>query len=127
MLMSERAVFVYTTYPSLVEAERIGKVVLERRLAACVNILPGMISHYWWEGKIERGEEVVMIIKTRASLAEAVRAAVKELHPYDTPAILVLPIEGGEAGYLDWMMKETEEAASYGGLSAAKPTRTSSG
>ena len=59
--------------------------------------------------------------------AEAVRAAVKELHPYDTPAILVLPIEGGEAGYLDWMMKETEEAASYGGLSAAKPTRTSSG
>ena len=125
--MSERAVFVYTTYPSLVEAERIGKAVLARRLAACVNILPGMISHYWWEGKIERGEEVVMIIKTRASLAEAVRAAVKELHPYDTPAILVLPIEGGEAGYLDWMMKETEEAASYGGLSAAKPTRTSSG
>ena len=125
--MSERAVFVYTTYPSLVEAERIGKAVLERRLAACVNVLPGMISHYWWQGKIERGEEVVMIIKTRASLAEAVRAAVKELHPYDTPAILVLPIEGGEAGYLDWMMKETEEAASYGGLSAAKPTRTSSG
>jgi periplasmic divalent cation tolerance protein len=112
MLMSERAVFVYTTYPSLVEAERIGKAVLERRLAACVNILPGMISHYWWQGKIERGEEVVMIIKTRASLAEAVRAAVKELHSYDTPAILVLAIEGGEAGYLDWMMKETEGAAS---------------
>ncbi len=62
--------FVYTTYPSLVEAERIGKAVLERRLAACVNILPGMISHYWWEGKIERGEEMVMIIKTRASLAD---------------------------------------------------------
>ena len=81
--MSERAVFVYTTYPSLVEAERIGKAVLERRLAACVNILPGMISHYWWQGTIERGEEVVMIIKTRASLAEAVRAAVKEMHPYD--------------------------------------------
>ena len=105
----ERAVFVYTTYPSLVEAERIGKAVLERRLAACVNILSGMISHYWWQGTIERGEEVVMIIKTRASLAESVRAAVKEMHSYDTPAILVLPIEGGEAGYLEWMMKETEE------------------
>ena len=104
----ERAVFVYTTYPSLVEAERIGKAVLERRLAACVNILPKMISHYWWEGKIERGEEVVMIIKTRASLADSVRAAVKALHPYDTPAILVLPVEGGEPGYLDWMMRETE-------------------
>ncbi|MEJ0076234.1 MAG: divalent-cation tolerance protein CutA [Alphaproteobacteria bacterium] len=106
--MSERAVFVYTTYPSLVEAERIGKAVLERRLAACVNILPGMISHYWWQGKIERGEEVVMIIKTRASLADGVRAAVKEMHPFDTPAILVLPIEGGEAGYLAWLMAETE-------------------
>jgi len=109
MLMNaERAVFVYTTYPSLVEAERIGKAVLERRLAACVNILPGMISHYWWQGAIERGAEVVMIIKTRASLAEAVRAAVKELHSYTTPAILVLPIEGGEPGYLAWLMQETE-------------------
>jgi len=104
----ERAVFVYTTYPSLVEAERIGKAVLERRLAACVNILPGMISHYWWEGSIERGEEVVMIIKTRASLADSVRAAVKELHPYETPAILTLPIEGGDPGYLKWLMAETE-------------------
>ena len=109
--MSERAVIVYTTYPSLVEAERIGKAVLEKRLAACVNILPGMISHYWWQGAIERGEEVVMIIKTRASLAERVQAAVKELHSYDTPAILVLPIEGGEAGYLEWMMAETEAGA----------------
>jgi periplasmic divalent cation tolerance protein len=108
-MTEDRAVFVYTTYPSLVEAERIGRAVLERRIAACVNILPGMISHYWWQGVIERGEEVVMIIKTRASLAEAVRAAVKELHSYTTPAILVLPIEGGEPGYLDWLMKETEE------------------
>ena len=104
----ERAVFVYTTYPSLVEAERIGKAVLEKRLAACVNILPGMISHYWWQGAIERGEEVVMIIKTRASLADAVRGAVKALHTYTTPAILVLPIEGGEPAYLDWLMQETE-------------------
>ena len=108
----ERAVFVYTTYPSLVEAEKAGRAIVERRLAACVNILPGMISHYWWEGKVERGEEVVMIIKTRASLAEAVRAEVKALHSYTTPAILVLPIAGGEPGYLDWLMKETEAATS---------------
>ena len=106
--MSERAVFVYTTYPSLVEAERIGKAVLERRLAACVNILPGMISHYWWQGAIERGEEVVMIIKTRAALAESVRAEVKAMHSYTVPAILVLPIAGGEPTYLDWLMAETE-------------------
>ena len=59
----ERAVFVYTTYPSVVEAERAGRVLVERRLCACVNILPGMISLYWWQGAIERGDEVVMIIK----------------------------------------------------------------
>jgi periplasmic divalent cation tolerance protein len=109
---AERAVFVYTTYPSLVEAERIGRALLERRLAACVNILPGMISHYWWQGTIERGEEAVMIVKTRASLAEGVRAAVKEMHSYTTPAILVLPIEGGEPGYIDWLMRETEAPTS---------------
>lgn len=110
-MTEDRAVFVYTTYPSLVEAERIGQAVLERRLAACVNILPGMISHYWWQGVIERGEEVVMIIKTRASLAESVRAAVKDMHSYTTPAILVLPIAGGEPGYLEWLMAETEAGA----------------
>ena len=70
----ERALLVYTTYPSIVEAERAGRSMVEQRLAACVNILPGMVSHYWWQGTIERGEEVVMIIKTRASLAERVRA-----------------------------------------------------
>jgi periplasmic divalent cation tolerance protein len=107
----ERAVFVYTTYPSVVEAEKSGRAIVERRLAACVNILPGMISHYWWQGALERGEEVVMIIKTRASLAEAVRQAVKEMHSYETPAILVIPLESVDQSYLAWMMQETEPAA----------------
>ena len=107
----ERAVFVYTTYPSVVEAEKAGRALIERTLAACVNILPGMVSLYRWQGAIERGEEAVMIIKTRASLAEAVQATVKELHSYDTPAILVLPIEGGEVGYLGWLMAETDAGA----------------
>src|ERR1700735_5416106 len=70
----ERAVFVYTTYPSIVEAERAGRSLVGRKPCACVNILPGMVSLYRWEGAIERGDEVVMIIKTRATLAEAVRA-----------------------------------------------------
>ena len=73
----ERALLVYTTYPSIVEAERAGRSIVEQRLAACVNILPGMVSHYWWQGVVERGEEVVMIIKTRASLCDRVCAAVK--------------------------------------------------
>src|SRR3954451_9483080 len=103
----ERAVFVYTTYPSLVEAEEAGRALVERRLCACVNILPGMISHYWWNGALERGEEVVMIIKTRALLSEQVSAAVKAMHSYETPAILVLPIESVEKSYFAWLLAET--------------------
>ncbi len=103
----ERAVFVYTTWPSAVEAEAAGRALCERGLAACVNILPGMISLYRWQGAVERGEEAVMIVKTRAALSGEVEAAVKALHPYDVPAIVVLPVEGGETGYLAWLMAET--------------------
>src|SRR3954452_9788178 len=106
----ERAVFVSTTYPSLVEAEEAGRALVEQRLAACVNILPGMISHYRWQGALERAEEVVMLIKTRAALAETVRAEVKARHSYETPAILVLPIESVDQTYLAWVMAETEKA-----------------
>ena len=106
----ERAVFVYTTYPSIVEAEEAGRAIVERRRAACVDLLPGMVSHYWWEGKVDRGEEVVMISKTRASLAPNVERAVKEMHSYTTPAILVIPLESVEKTYLGWLMAETEGA-----------------
>ena len=103
----ERAVLVYTTWPSIVEAEQAGRTIVERRLAACVNILPGMISHYWWEGKIERAAEVVMIIKTRASMTEPVRGAVKELHTYTTPSFVVLPAETVDRDYHAWIVQET--------------------
>jgi periplasmic divalent cation tolerance protein len=105
---TERAIFVYTTYPSVVEAEQAGRALVERRLCACVNILPGMISYYWWNAALERGEEAVMIIKTRAALSEQVFAAVKEMHSYATPAILELPIERVDQGYFDWIMAETQ-------------------
>ena len=103
----ERAVLVYTTWPSIVEAEQAGRKIVEKRLAACVNILPGMISHYWWQDKIERAEEVVMLVKTRASLAEQVGAAVSAAHPYETPAIMVLPVESLDAAYHRWIVTET--------------------
>ena len=109
-MYSERAVFVYTTYPSIVEAEQAGRALVERRLCACINILPGMVSYYWWNGALERGEEAVMIIKTRASLSEQVSAAVKEMHSYSTPAILVLQIESVEQTYFDWLLAETAPA-----------------
>ena len=106
----ERAVFVYTTYPSVVEAQKAGNTLVGARLAACVNILPGMISVYRWQGAIERGEEAVMIVKTRASRAEKVCASVKATHPYDTPAILVLPIESVDERYHAWILAETAPA-----------------
>jgi periplasmic divalent cation tolerance protein len=107
----ERAVFVYTTFPSIGEAEQVGRTLVERRLCACVNILPGMVSLYWWQGAIERGDEVVMIIKTRAALAEAVRAAVRQLHSYTTPAIVVLPLDSVDPDYHAWILAETKGAA----------------
>ena len=103
----DRAVFVYTTWPTTVEAEAAGRALVERRLAACVNILPGMVSHYWWQGKIERAEEAVAIFKTRASLAQAVGAAVKAVHGYTTPSIMVLPVESADPEYQKWIVKET--------------------
>ena len=102
-----QVVLLYVTFPDLAEAERVGHALVERRLAACVNILPGMISHYRWRGAIERAEEVVMIAKTRASLADAATKAVRELHSYETPAIMTIPMTGVESNYLAWILDST--------------------
>jgi periplasmic divalent cation tolerance protein len=107
----ERAVLVYTTFPSLVEAEAVGKVIVERRLAASVNTIPGAISHYWWKGRVERAEEVVAIFKTRASLAAEVSDAILEQHSYTTPAIIVLPLESVERSTLGWLLDATQPAS----------------
>jgi periplasmic divalent cation tolerance protein len=103
----DRPVLVYTTYPSLVEAEQAGRLLTEKGLAACVNILPGMRSIYRWQGKVEQADEVVMIVKTKEAQKEAVAAEVKRGHSYDTPAILFLPAEGGDRAYIDWIVSES--------------------
>jgi periplasmic divalent cation tolerance protein len=98
---------VYTTYPSLVEAEGAGRGLVEAGLAACVNIIPEMVSIFRWKGQVERGQEAIMVIKTRQSLSEKVRAAVRAGHPFETPAILFLPTSGGDKDYVAWIMEET--------------------
>ena len=103
-------VLVYTTYPSLVEAEKAGRSIVEVGLAACVNIIPEMVSIFRWKGQVERGAEVIMIIKTRGSLQERVADAVRDGHPFETPAILFLPTGGGDKDYVGWIMDETATA-----------------
>jgi periplasmic divalent cation tolerance protein len=103
----DRAVFVYTTFPTLVEAEAAAKVIVEQRLAACANILPGMIAHYRWQGKLERAEEVVAIFKTRASLADEVRQAVRDNHSYEVPAVAVIALESVDRDYFGWILDST--------------------
>ena len=88
-------------------AESIGGELVEAGLAACVNILPGMRSIYRWQGKIENDDEVVAIFKSQASRADELIAAIEDRHPYDTPAIVVLPITKGSASYLNWIVAET--------------------
>jgi periplasmic divalent cation tolerance protein len=104
---NDKPVLIYSTFPSTETAEQAGRRLVEAQLAACVNVIAGMTSVYRWQGKIERGSEAVMIIKTRASLVDAVMAQVKAQHPYTNPALLVLPVEGGSGDYLAWLMEET--------------------
>lgn len=105
-------VLLYCTAPSTAEAEKVAEAVVGQRLAACANIIPGMRSLYWWEGKLERGEEVVLILKTRSDLAELASAAVRKAHSYSVPCILPLKIgEGGNPDYVSWLLAETGKAA----------------
>ena len=107
MANEDRVVLIYTTFPTLEDAKRVGGALVAARLAACVNMFPGMISIFEWKGARETASEVAMIIKTRASLVEAVLGETKRLHPYELPALLVLPTEGGSAEYCGWIISET--------------------
>ena len=98
---------VYMTAPHRDEALRIGRILVEERLAACINVLDGMQSIYWWEGAVEEAREAVLIAKTRADRVEALTARVKALHPYSCPCVVALPLAGGNGDYLDWLASES--------------------
>jgi periplasmic divalent cation tolerance protein len=102
-------VFVYMTTGSLEEARMIGRRLVEARLAACANIVPGMESIYHWQGGVEAAQETVLIAKTRAVLVDQLTAKVRELHSYDCPCVVTLPITGGNPAYLRWLGSETTE------------------
>ncbi|MBC2778396.1 divalent-cation tolerance protein CutA [Parasphingopyxis marina] len=101
------AATVYAVFGSREEADRIARAMVEKRLAACVNILAPMRSVYRWDGAIETGEEIPALFKT--AKAEALIAAIAALHSYDVPAICAWPIEQGHPPYIDWIVAETVE------------------
>ncbi len=104
----DQLVLVMVTAPDLDLGERIAKSLLERNLAACVNISPDLISLYRWEDEVQRDPEVLLLIKTRLGLLrDQLIPAVQALHPYQLPEIIALPIISGERNYLDWIIQET--------------------
>ena len=101
------ACLVYMTAETAEQAREIGRRLVEDRLAACVNIIDGMTSLYWWEGAVEEGSETVVIAKTREDLVAALTDRVKELHSYDCPCVVSLKLDAGNPDFLSWIEAET--------------------
>jgi len=101
--MDERFAVVLVTVPDMETGRRLARTVLEARVAACVNLVPGMESHYWWQGKLDQSAEVLLLIKTTSDKIGHLERIVLANHPYDTPELIVLPITQGTKRYLDWI------------------------
>jgi periplasmic divalent cation tolerance protein len=98
---------VLTTAGSAEEATKISRAIVERRLAACVNIIPQLTSVYRWQGKVEQASECLLIIKTQAAVFERLRNAIKELHSYEVPECIMLEIAQGSEPYLTWIRENS--------------------
>ena len=109
MKSSEKLCLVYITSGSLEEAKKIGQILVEQNMVACVNLLENMTSIYKWEDKLDEDLEVVIIGKTRKSLMPKLIETVNSLHSYDCPCILELPIQGGNPDFLNWIKSETAD------------------
>ena len=107
MSVPEDFAVVLVTAPDMDLARRLAKAALEAKLAACANIVPAVESHYWWKGKLENSDEVLLIFKTRQQLLPKLERAVREIHPYDTPEFVALPLTTGSRKYLAWLTDNT--------------------
>ena len=106
----QNASMLYVTCGSTDQAREIARRVVEEKIAACANIIAGMKSVYHWEGRVEEGDEVVLILKTRASLVPALSARVQELHSFDVPCVVEIPLGRGNPDYFAWIDAETSGA-----------------
>ena len=106
--MTTEYITVFITAPNEEEAAKISHTIVEERLAACVNIIGSVRSIYRWQGRVEDESEVLMIVKTKTTLFDRLQGRVKELHSYEVPEIIGLPVIEGSKQYLDWLSQETE-------------------
>lgn len=97
------ALVVLVTAPSAEKAAEIARAVVEERLAACGNVLPGVRSIYRWQGAVQEDAEVLLLLKTRRERFAALRDRILALHPYEVPEVIALPVEAGSQPYLDWI------------------------
>lgn len=97
---------VMTTTANQEDAERIARALVERRLAGCVQVVGPIHSTYWWEGAVETADEYLCLVKSSREAYPALEAAIQELHPYDVPEILAVPVAAGSAAYLTWLQGE---------------------
>jgi periplasmic divalent cation tolerance protein len=100
---------VFVTAPNLKTARRLANAALRARLVACANLVPGIESHYRWQGRIERGAEVLLILKTTAGRLAKLEKLIVAGHPYETPEFVALPLTGGHRLYLDWLTASCDE------------------
>ncbi len=107
-------VLVLVTAPDAQTAASIGRRLLEERLVACVNIVPGLHSLYWWEGALEEADEALMLLKARHGDVEAIAARVQELHPYSVPEVIATSVVAGLKDYLQWVRDETDRSDADG-------------
>jgi periplasmic divalent cation tolerance protein len=99
-------VVVFITVKDNEEAGKIATTLLKRRQAACVNIMPGVSSHFWWKDKLDTAEECLVIVKSKESLLPEIIKSVRKIHSYSVPEIIALPIIGGNREYLEWIDSE---------------------
>jgi len=102
---------VFVTAPDKKVARQLARAALEMRLVACANLVAGMESHYWWQGKLERSAEILIIFKTTTRRLAALEKLVLAQHPYDTPEFVVVPVSAGTDRYLNWIMDSTKPMA----------------
>lgn len=110
-----QVMIVYVTASDGAEARRIGRALVEARLAACANVVEGMSSIYWWQGAVQEAQESVLILKSTADRLDALIARTRELHSYDCPCIEAWPVAAGFGPYLDWVVQETHASPAVGG------------